>query len=173
MGRWQDGAGQGPDISNMAFHVSQALFHTEISEMIRSMKEWDEDDQDDDEADDDGGDADAAAAADDDHDDDDVDGEEAADAHANVTITLWHYYSQIFAKFLEARLGTCNAKRAIKLCCSLQWTYWEVFVFSGVPNSRTSRANVITSGKSLNNAENIWKREGIPPQIAGTILMVP
>ena len=73
MGRWQDGAGQGPDISNMAFHVSQALFHTEISEMIRSMKEWDEDDQDDDVADDDGGDADAAAA-DDDHDDDDVDG---------------------------------------------------------------------------------------------------
>ena len=130
MGRWQDGAGQGPDISNMAFHVSQALFHTEISEMIRSMKEWDEDDQDDDEADDDGGDADAAAA-DDDHDDDDVDGEEAADAHANVTITLWYYYSQIFAKFLEARLGTCNAKRAIELCCSLQWTYWEVFVFSG------------------------------------------
>ena len=99
------------------------------------MKEWDEDDQEDDEADDDGGDADAAAADDDhdhdDDDDDDVDGEEAADAHANVTITLWYYYSQTFAKFLEARLGTCNAKRAIELCCSLQWTYWEVFVFSG------------------------------------------
>ncbi len=67
MGRWQDGAGQGPDIWNMAVDVSQALFDTEISEMMRSMKEWDEDDQDD---------------------DDDVDGEEADDAHANATITM-------------------------------------------------------------------------------------